>query len=339
MTTAAPTELPPAARLQLMLMQSALSRAIQVAAKLNVATLIGDGSKSTDELAQATSTHAPSLERVLRFLAGHGIFQRGGDGRWALTPMAACLKDGPGSLRPVALWQDQISPAREQMLYSVQTGNSAFEKVFGQSIFDWHHGHPDHAAIFNDAMTAHASNNHRSLVKAYDFSRFKTVVDVGGGHGALMTAILTANPGVRGVVFDLPQAIAGTTKKLEAAGLGERCQAIGGDFFESVPSGGDCYLMSHIIHDWDDARSVAIYRNIRKVMPAGGTLLTVEMLIPEGNDFATGLYLDMLMLVISPGGKERTLAEYRALYEQSGFTLTRAVPTATAISAVEGAPR
>lgn len=328
----------PAGKLLHMLMQSALSRGIQVAAKLNVATLIGDEPKTAEELARLTGTHAPSLSRLLRFLAGNGVFQRLPDKRFALTPLAEPLRDGPRSLRPVALWQDQLSPAREQMLYSVQTGGSAFEKVFGKPIFEWHREHAEVAEIFNNAMSAHAANNHRSLVEAYDFGRFKVVTDIGGGHGALMTAILNANPKLKGVIFDLPQAIEGTKKKLAERGLADRCEAIGGDFFEAVPAGGDCYLMSHIIHDWDDTKSIAIYKNIRKVMKPDGVLLTAEMILPDGNEFSLGGYMDMLMLVISPGGLERTEAEYRALYEASGFKPTRLISTDTALKAIEGTP-
>jgi SAM-dependent methyltransferase len=325
----------PSSKVQYLMMQSAIARAIQVAAKLNVADQLADGERDVADLAKVTETHPGALYRLLRLLAGSGIFAETTPGRFKLTPMAECLRTGPHSLRPTVLWQDALSPAREQLLYSVKTGKSAFEKVFGKDIFAWYDEHPDDQRVFNEAMAAHATNTHTALLDAYDFSQFGHIIDVGGGHGAFLSAILRANPGVRGTVFDLPKTIPGAQARMKEQGLTSRCEVVGGDFFQAVPSGGDLYIMSHIIHDWDDQDSIAIIKNIRKAIAPRGKLLLVEMVVPAGNEFSIAKHMDMLMLVIS-GGKERTEKEYAELYAASGFRLDRVVTTRSPVSGLEG---
>jgi hypothetical protein len=223
------------------------------------------------------------------------------------------------------------------LLYSVQTGEKAFDRRFGKPIFDWLAEHPDKAEIFDGAMTGIHGRETGAVIDAYDFSDTRVLADVGGGNGSNLIAVLQANPQLRGMLFDLPHVVERARLHVEAAGLTDRCTLHGGSFFEAVPAGADAYLMRHIIHDWDDELSRTILWNIRKVIPADGKLLIVEAVIPPGNDPFPMKFLDLTMLTI-PGGKERTREEYETLFRESGFALSRIVPTATDMSVIEGRP-
>lgn len=209
------------------------------------------------------------------------------DGRFALTPIGSYLQtETPGSLRAVALqfagpWH---SRGWSDLLYSIQTGEIAFDHLFGMGIFPYLTQHPEDAAIFDAAMTAFSTQTAAAVVTAYDFSPFRTIVDVGGGHGALLRAILQATPAARGILFDLPHVVEGAKKQIEAAGLAERCAVVGGDFFASVPSGGDAYIFSVVIHDWNDEQSGTILKNCHRAMSPQGKLLLVELVLPARLD-------------------------------------------------------
>ncbi len=306
-----------------------VSQAIYVAAKLGIADLLEEGPQGTDELAQATGTHAATLYRVLRYLVGVGLFEEVAPRRFTLTPLGAGLRtDLPGSIRPMALMLlDQASwQPWGQLLYSVQTGETAFEHVHGMGRFDYLAEHPDTAAVFNEAMSSNTARSGTAIIDAYDFSGIERLVDVGGGHGLLLATVLQAHPTMRGVLFDRPQVIAGAQATLEAAGVSDRCELVGGDFFAEVPSGGDAYLLRQIIHDWDDARAVAILRNCRRAMGEAGRLLVVERAIsPDYRRALPVLHIDLEMLV-NVGGLERTDAEYEALFAAADFRLTSIVP-------------
>jgi hypothetical protein len=254
--------------------------------------------------------------------------------------MGEYLRTGvKGSLRGVADYcgSDWSWRAWGHLLETVQTGRTAFDSVFGEPVFDYLGKHPDESAVFNEGMTGFSSNIAPAVTKAYDFTAFKTVVDVGGGHGVLLNTILQANPGTNGIVFDSPHVVVGAEDAIRKAGLTGRCRAIGGDFFQTVPAGGDAYLMKHIIHDWPDDKAAAILRNCRKGVNPGGKLLLVEAVLTSNNGADLGKILDLEMLVIA-SGRERTEAEYRQLLAGSGWRLTRVLPTESPTQIVEAEP-
>jgi hypothetical protein len=315
-----------------------VSQAIFVAAKLGIADLVKDEPKTVDELAKATGTHAPSLYRLLRALASVEIFAADDAGRFGLTEMARCLVDGSMSQRSVALMLgDEHYGAWNELLYSVQTGKPGFDKLYGKPVFDWYCEHPEQAKIFDAAMTGFHGEETQKMIDAYDFSQFKTIVDIGGGNGSVMIPVLQRNPNVRGILFDLASVIERSKPALERAGVADRCEAVAGDFFKSVVAGGDAYMMRHIIHDWTDQQCTTILKNIRQVIPLNGKLLVVEIVIPPGNEPNFGKFLDLNMLVI-PGGRERTEEEYATLFAGADFKLECIVPTKSAVSIVVGRP-
>ena len=330
--------LPPTALLQMMIGYW-ISKAIYVAAKLGVADLLAEGPRNSDELAAATQTHADALYRVLRALASVGIFSEVAPRRFALTPLAALLRsDTPDSMRALAImYAEEQYRAWDNVLYSVRSGQPAFEPAFGTRYFDYFATHPEASRVFNEAMVGWTNQVTNAVVAAYDFSPFGVVADVGGGHGALLAAILKSNPPVRGILFDLPHVVEGAEPFLTAAGVADRCARVGGDFFAEMPKGADAYVLSQILHDWDDERSVAILRQVRRVMPDHGKLLVVELVLPEGNDPFLGKWLDLHMLVLL-GGQERTVAQYATLLREAGFELTGVVPTSAQQSIVEALP-
>ena len=326
-------EIPPP-HVQMLQMISAfwLSRSIYAAAKLGLADLVRERPRTVAELADATETHAQSLHRLLRALASAGVFAEDEAGRFQTTPLAATLeRDAPGSMRAFAMTElgEEHYPAWGELLHSLRTGETAFDKVFGMPVFDFFARNPENARIFNDAMTGLTSVVNAAVVEAYDFRAFRRVVDVGGGHGGFLTAVLNASPEAAGVLFDSPQVVEGAHALLESQGIAGRCEVVGGDFFEGVPRGGDLYALKWIIHDWDDAQSARILRNVRAAMSDGGRLILVEQVIPPGNEPSLGKFVDLNMLVMT-GGRERTEGEFRALYDAAGFRLTRVVPTASA---------
>jgi O-methyltransferase domain len=334
-----PPQDPPDVVLVKLIFGKCIAMAISVAAKLRVADLLADGPKTLAELAARTKTHAPSLYRVLRTLAAVGVFAEQAEGRFALTPMGEYLRTGvKGSLRGIADYcgSDWSWRAWGQLLETVRTGRTAFDSVFGEPAFDYLARHPDESAVFNEGMTGFSSKIGPAVAEAYDFAAFKTVVDVGGGHGALLAAILQAYPGVNGIVFDSPHVVAGAEDAVRQAGLTGRCRAIGGDFFQSVPAG-DAYLMKHIIHDWPDDRAATILRNCRKGVSPGGKLLLVEAVLAPGNAADLGKVLDLEMLVIA-SGRERTEAEYQQLLAGAGWRLTRVLTTRSPVQIVEAEP-
>jgi hypothetical protein len=270
----------------------------------------------------------------MRALASVGIFLEGEDNRFELTPMADCLR--AGVLRSAALlfnseWSDQ---AWSCFLESIRTGETAFEKAHGLPLADWLEKNPEAAEIFNEANAFKAATSHRAIVDAYDFSHIGTLTDVGGGVGALMAEILAANPSMRGVITELPAVAGEAARLIRARGLEDRCEVVVCDFFKDVPPGSDAYLMSHILHDWQDDRCKLILTNCRTAMKAGSKLLVVEMVVPPGNEPSIAKLLDIEMLAIT-GGRERTETEFRALLETSGFRVSRVVPTRADVRVIE----
>jgi len=315
-----------------------LAQAISVAAKFGVADLLGSGPKGPDELARATGTHRPSLYRVLRALASVGVFREDEDGRFCLTPLAEPLRsDAPASLRSFAimLGEEWHWRAWGDLPNSVQTGQSAFEHLYGITNFEYWTRNPEAAAIFDQAMTSRSAEENQAVISADDFSTIETLVDVGGGHGSFLVSILQAASAMRGILFDRPHVVAGATQQIQSAGLQGRCEVMAGNFFDSVPKGADAYILKKVIHDWGDERVLAILRNCHRAMPERGLLLLVEPVIPSGNESSFAKLLDLLMRVWTPGGKERTEAEHSTLLSEAGFAVRGFIPTAAPVSVIE----
>src|SRR5690349_2199493 len=246
-----------------------ISRAVYVIGKLGIPDLLQTGPKTAEELASATKTHAPSLFRILRALVSVGVLNSADGGRFAQTPVSETLvTDAPGSLRWFAVSElgQEHYPAWGNLMHSVKTGEIAFDNFFGADVWKYFQQNPEDAAVFNNSMSAVTAHTNEAITSLYDFSQFGTIVDVGGGHGGLITSILEKNPEVKGVLFDAAEVIEGARPKIEAAGLADRLEAVAGDFFKSVPEGGDAYVMKWIIHDWDDEKSNTILKNIRTQM-------------------------------------------------------------------------
>jgi hypothetical protein len=316
------------------------SRILYVAAKLRLADHLADGPQSAETLAAATGTQAAALYRLMRTLASLGVLTENGAQQFALTPLGAALRsDAPNPTRATVLTLagDWIWRGFEHMLYSVETGRSGLEHSLKEPMFDWLGKHPADAALFSETMIGFHGLEPAAVAAAYDFSPLDTVVDVGGASGALLTTIVGNQQSTRGVLFDLPHAVVDAPALIQARGLSDRITIQTGSFFDAVPAGGDAYLLSHVIHDWTEDQCLAILANCRKVLGPAGKLLIVEMVIPEGNAPHPGKMLDMMMLV-GPGGQERTESEYRALLGKAGFRLTRVVPTASPVSVVEAIP-
>ena len=331
-------QLPPPIVLMQMATGYVISQALYVAAKLKIADLLKDGPRTSTELAQAAGADERFLYRTLRALASLGVFAETEEGSFTLTPTAELLRtDVQGSMHAMVVWMNEPFHWRvyEEMLGAVKTGKLAFEQVFGMGPFPYFVANPEVAKIFDDAMTSFSLITAPAVAAAYDFSSVKKIVDVAGGHGLLISSILKSNPHLEGVLFDMPTVIEGAGRLIEEAGVTARCEKVAGDFFESVPGGGDAYIMKHIIHDWDDERALVILRNCHRAMTENGRLLLVEVVLPPGNEPSFGKIMDIEMMLL-PGGSERTEAEYRELFAAAGFQLTRVVPTASPASIIEG---
>ncbi len=332
--------LPPSARLMTLMAGSWISQAVYVAAKLGIADLLADGPRSSADLACATKAHADALHRILRALASVGIFAEAEDGRFALTPMAESLRSrAPGSLRALAVirCEEWSWRAWGQLLHSARTGECAFEHVHGMQLFEYLARYPDAGRAFDAAMSSYSAMDDRAIAGAYDFRR-GTIVDVGGGQGSLLAAILRQNSEAHGVLFDLPHVVERAAALIGEAGLSDRCRGVAGDFFDHVPAGGDLYLMKMVIHDWDDERALAILTNCRRAMTANSRRLLLENIVLPGNGPAFSKLLDLQMMVLTPGGKERTAAEYQTLLARASFKVSGIRPTECLLSIIEAMP-
>ncbi len=329
-----PNELPPPAQLMNFIVGKWISKPIYAAAELGIADMLAKGPKSIEELAQITHSHAPSLYRMMRALASVGIFHEIDGKKFELTPIAEYLQTG--AMRSIAIlfnsdWSDR---AWGYFMDSIKTGETAFEKAHGMPVSDWLEQNPKAAGVFNDANAVKAKSSHRAIVDVYDFSGINTLTDVGGGLGALMTEILIANPLMHGIVAEIPSVIQKAGERIRAQGLEDRCKTIECNFFKEIPAGSDCYLMSHILHDWPADQCKIILNNCHKTMKPGTRLLIVEMIVPPGNQPSIAKLLDLEMLVTT-GGCERTENEYKTLLKTSGFKLARIITTKESISIIE----
>jgi 3-amino-4-hydroxybenzoate 4-O-methyltransferase len=328
MTTDTPAETSaetPAATMVRLLTGSWVTQALHVAAALGIADLLAEGPADSARLAAATGAHEPSLRRLLRYLAALGVLE-GDDGDDAggfrLTPVGELLRtDVPGSVRERALtygtWNYQ---ALAELLHTMRTGQPAFEHRFGTNPYDYLTRHPEAARTFDRQMELMA-DFFAAVPEAYDFSDVDTVVDIAGGNGTLLATVLAAAPHARGILFDAPHVVQAARGPLADRGVLDRCALAGGDFLDTVPAGGDVYILSRILHNWDDERCLALLANCRTAMRSGATLLIVEHEVPEENPPASVLGIDINMLALF-GGRERTAAEFGRLLDEAGFDLT-----------------
>jgi hypothetical protein len=332
--------LPPHVKLIEMATAAFVSKVVYVAAKLGLADRLAEGPKSAEELAGPMGAHAPTLHRLMRSLAGLGVLTERDAQRFGLTPLGEALRTGaPGEARStlITLGSPAFVAAFEQIEHSVRTGKTGFEQAMGVPVFDYLAQHPDEARLFSETMVGFHGAEPPAVAAAYDFSGSGTIVDVGGATGNLLAHVLARSPASRGVLFDRPHVVADAPALLAEHGVDSRVSIEAGDFFTSVPAGGDAYLLSHIIHDWSEEQCLTILGNCRKAMTPTGRLLIVEMVLPPGDVPHPGKVLDVVMLVVS-GGRERTESEYAALLAKAGFRLNRVVPTASPVSVVEAVP-
>jgi O-methyltransferase domain/Dimerisation domain len=335
------TEESPASTLSHLLMGAQVSQAINVAAAMGIADLLSDGPRTSEELAADTDSDTGSLYRLLRALASVGVFHEDDQRRFALTPLGELLRsDVPGSLHGWAAFvgRPYIRAAWSELEHSVRTGENAFRHVHGTDVWSYRAEHPPESDIFDRAMESLTGTANRALLDAYDFGAFETLVDVGGGNGALLAALLDEYPTMRGILFDQRHVVANAGATLAAAGVADRCTVVPGSFFEEVPAGGDAYVLKSILHDWEDREAAAILRVCRSAMTDPAVLLLVERVVGAPNEDPRTLFADLNMLV-APGGCERTSDEWRALLDAAGFALDGTTPTASGLSVIEASTR
>jgi hypothetical protein len=340
MSASTQTHTPPAHVGMFQLLQGAfITGSIACLAQLAIPDLVETGPRSAKELASQIGADPDALYRLMRATASVGVLSEGSDQKFSQTPLSAVLRsDATPSLRAFAImhgreWHEM---GWSNLEYCVRTGKQALDKVYGKSIFEYLQSNPREAQIFNQAMTDLSSIDGPAVADAYSFERMHSIVDVGGGHGLLLAAILTRNPHLQGTVYDVETVIAGA-KNGPLKPMSNRCKFEAGDMFSSVPAGSDVYIMKHIIHDWPDDLCLKVLKSCRQGVNAGGKLLVVDNVIQPGNEFAPGKFLDLQMLIF-PGGRERTEKEFRELFAAAGWRLTRIIPLPVPVSIVEGVP-
>jgi hypothetical protein len=334
------TEADAAANLRRLIDGYKITQALHVAAVLGIADHVAAGLRTGDEIAAAAGAHPATLYRLLRALAAIGILLEDEHRRFSLTPAGECLRsDARHALGPLATMtgQDYYWQAWGHLLHAVRTGENSFCAVHGMGSWAYRDQHPDQDAIFNHAMTANARQVDQAIVDAVDFRGFARIADIGGGQGSLLTSILRSCPGVRGVLFDRPSVAASAEQVLAAAGVDDRCEAIGGNMFEWVPPGCAAYLLKYVIHDWDDSRAAAILRVCRRAMGSGSTLFVIERFIGPPNEHLAAKLSD-LNLLVGPGGRERTRQEFADLFGSADLRLADVIETGSGLNAIVGVP-
>ena len=318
-----------------------VSQSLHVATKLGIADLLSNGPKAVDELATATGTRPDTLYRLLRTLAGHGVFVEVSARHFELTPVAAVLRSNvPGSVRDAVQMVGDLTgdgswwTAVSHLDHSVRTGEPGFDHVHNMGFFDYVTKNPDAGEWFDRGLANFSTTENPAIVASYDFAAFRRVADLGGGQGGFLAEILNAYPEVGGVLYDLPQVVE-RPAYLSSADLRKRCEIVGGDFFDTVPAGADAYVLKRILHDWSDEKCRAILRNCREAMSETARLLVVDAVVPPGNDPHPAKVMDILMMVFAEG-RERTEDEFRALFQEVGLTLTQIIPTPSVLSIVVG---
>ena len=317
-----------------------VAQAIQAAAELGIADVLADNPLPLDDLADRVGADPDALRRLMRALISHGIFRQRRDGRYELTALAETLRaDAPFSMQAYArlIGSPQHREHWSLLVESVKSGKAIFPLLRGKDAFDFLRDEPELAKLFNDAMTGADALPAIAIVAGYSFSRYRTIVDVGGGRGGLLSTILAATPTAQGVLYDLPEVVAEASALLRQRGVENRVRVEGGSFFDNVPSGGDAYVLKTVIHDWPDGQAVAILRNVRAAAGSDATVLLMEAVLPEHNRDFAGKWVDLEML-LEANGRERDAEEYRDLLRQAGFRMTRIVQTAAPYSVIEATP-
>jgi ubiquinone/menaquinone biosynthesis C-methylase UbiE len=315
-----------------------ISKGLAVAAGLNIAEQLGRGPKAADELANALDVDASSLFRLLRMLASVGVFREHEDGRFSNTDLSDTLRaDVPGSMKSMALFLSgaPLWAAWGELDESIRTGHSAFVRVHGSHPFDYMQTQPDFARVFDQAMTGLSEQEVAAIHAKFDFSEIDTLVDIAGGHGALLVSCLKRNESQRGILFDRPNVLARARAFVDASGVAGRCELVEGDFFKEVPPGADAYMMKYILHDWSDDEALTILRNIHRAARKGAKLLIMDPILRPGNAPDFGKLMDIQMLVFYGSGRERTLQDFLDLLGAAGFRMIRTVATDSAISIIE----
>ncbi len=316
-----------------------VARAIHAATRLGIPDLLTNGPRSTAELATLTESHPRSLYRLLRALASIGLFHQDGEG-FTLTPLGATLRtDIPASLAPFVLMELSESHHRAwgELLHAVKTGEPAFDTAVGMTAWEMFGSDPEMAGHLGRAMHGLTENVLSAVLDVYNFAKFSRVVDIGGGEGGFVTAVLATQPTAVGVLYELPYVIENARERMRGTAEAERCELVGGDFFDKVPDGGDLYLLKWVLHDWGDEECQAILRNCRRAIAENGTLLVVDTVIPPGDESAPGKFIDLNMMVLG-SGRERTEEEFAALFTASGFGLNRVIPMRSPSSLIEATP-
>jgi 2-polyprenyl-3-methyl-5-hydroxy-6-metoxy-1,4-benzoquinol methylase len=297
------------------------TQALYVAAKLGIADRLTRGPMRADELAKEVGANPKALLRLMRHLTNLGIFTQDESRKFGLTPLGELLRnDTPESMRYNAIFAGEENyKATGDLLHTVRTGETAFNHLYGKGHFDWLADHPDESSTFNKAM-AQSLRRQGNPLESYDYSGKRLVVDVGGGRGDLISSIMRANPTLKGILFDLPQGAEEAQSHLKANGVANRCQIVRGSFFNSVPEGGDVYVLSRILHDWPDDKAATILGNCRKAIKQDGTLLIRDSVLTDRDEL--GSQIDLTMMIMT-GGEERTESEWRNLLQAAGFTLSK----------------
>jgi hypothetical protein len=332
-----PRAVSPAEVMQGLIFSAWISQAITVVADLGVADALASGPLPINDLAGKVGADPDALRRLLRFLISKGIFAQRDDGVYELTPLADLLRsDAPVSMTAMArlIGSRQHREHWSLLTEAIKTGASVVPTLRGKSFFDYLGDDPEFAQVVNDAMTSSSELWFGAVVEAYDFTRYSTIIDVGGGHGRLLAAILASASNTRGVLYDLPEVIAGAAPLLRENRVAERVRLVEGSFFDEVPAGGDIYVLKHIIHDWDDDAAIRILRNVRSAAAVGATLLLVEGVVPGNTDESFFKLTDMEMLLVN-NGRERTADEYRRLLDEAGFRMIGVVDTPSSVSIIE----
>jgi hypothetical protein len=335
-----PDALPPHAQLLQITTAQWVARIVYAAAELGIPDQLATEPRTAADIAAALGLHADALHRLMRSLTGLGVLRQAGGGRFGLTPLGEALRTGaPGLARSTVVMAGRAPFRRafDEILHSVRTGETGFGKAFGMAPFDYLAGQPEEASLFSEMMVSFHGAEPPAVAEAYDFSRFGTIVDVGGATGNLLATILAAHPGPRGILFDRPYVAEDAKAFLASKGMADRIAFQPGNFFDVVPQGGDAYLLSHVIHDWTHEQCLTILGHVRRAMKPDGTLLLVEMVLPPDDAPHPGKVLDIVMLTVA-GGRERTPQEYASLLAEAGFRQTRIVPTASPVSLVEAVP-
>ena len=334
-----PGDLPPSLVMLQLITGKWVMQAIYVAAELGIADQLKDGPRSSEDIARICGTNEDATYRLMRALANVGVLDERESRTFALTPVGESLRsDAPDSMRGYARFvgYKPTWTAWGETLHSVRTGEPAVDHLFGENLFEYYAKHLEESAVFDDAMTSISTVEAHAVATGYDLTGIGTLADVGGGRGYLLATILEANPTMKGILFDQPHVVTGAPPLLCEHAVDGRVRIEGGSLLETAPSGADGVIMKHIIHDWNDEDCVRILRNCHRVLPKGGRMLIVEAVVPAPAQRGWAKLLDLEMLVLTPRGRERNEEEYAKLLRETGFRLTRIVPTASHVSVVEG---